>query len=83
MDEVWTMDYFNTRGRKVMRKSRKQVNREERIRLAKHNRKLRAIAKRKSENSRYSSKYTGRNPEIAISPAILTAAISTINKIVF
>ena len=51
MDEVWTMDYFNTRGRKVMRKSRKQVNREERIRLAKHNRKLRAIAKRKSENN--------------------------------
>ena len=45
------MDYFNTRGRKVMRKSRKQVNREERIRLAKHNRKLRAIAKRKSENN--------------------------------
>ena len=34
-----------------MRKSRKQVNREERIRLAKHNRKLRAIAKRKSENN--------------------------------
>ena len=51
MDEVWTMDYFNTRGRKVMRKSRKQVNREERIRLAKHNRKLRAIAKQKSENN--------------------------------
>ena len=45
------MDYFNTRVRKVMRKSRKQVNREERIRLAKHNRKLRAIAKRKSENN--------------------------------
>ena len=45
------MDYFNTRGRKVMRKSRKQGNREERIRLAKHNRKLRAIAKRKSENN--------------------------------
>ena len=45
------MDYFNTRGRKVMRKSRKQVNREERIRLANHNRKLRAIAKRKSENN--------------------------------
>ena len=51
MDEVWTMDYFNARRRKVMRKSRKQVNREERIRLAKHNRKLRAIAKRKSENN--------------------------------
>ena len=34
-----------------MRKSRKQVNRENRIRLAKHHRRLRAIAKRKSENN--------------------------------
>ena len=34
-----------------MRKSRKQVNRENRIRLAKHNRRMRAIAKRKSENN--------------------------------
>ena len=34
-----------------MRKSRKQVNRENRVRLAKHHRRLRAIAKRKSENN--------------------------------
>ncbi len=34
-----------------MRKSRKQVNRENRIRIAKHNRRLRAIIKRKSENN--------------------------------
>ena len=34
-----------------MRKYRKQVNRENRIRLAKHHRRLRTIAKRKSENN--------------------------------
>ena len=34
-----------------MRKSRKQVNRENRVRLAKHNHRLRAIAKKKSENN--------------------------------
>ena len=34
-----------------MRKSRKQVNRENRVRLAKHNRRMRTIAKRKSENN--------------------------------
>ena len=36
---------------KTMRKSRKQVNRENRIRLAKHHRRMRTIAKRKSENN--------------------------------
>ena len=35
----------------TMRKSRKQVNRENRVRLAKHNRRMKAIAKRKSENN--------------------------------
>ena len=34
-----------------MRKSRKQVNRENRVRLAKHNRRMKAIAKKKSENN--------------------------------
>ena len=34
-----------------MRKSRKQVNRENRVRLAKHHRRLRAIARKKSEKS--------------------------------
>mgnify|MGYP001035293003 CR=1 FL=1 len=34
-----------------MRKSRKQVNRENRVRLAKHDRRLRAIAKKKLEKS--------------------------------
>ena len=34
-----------------MRKSRKQVNREDRVRLAKHHRRLRAVAKKKSEKS--------------------------------
>ncbi len=34
-----------------MRKTRKQVNRENRVRLAKHNRKMKAIAKKKSENN--------------------------------
>ena len=34
-----------------MRKARKQVNRENRVRLAKHTRRMRAIAKRKSENN--------------------------------
>ena len=34
-----------------MRKSRKQVNREKRIRLEKHNRRMKTIAKRKSENN--------------------------------
>ena len=35
-----------------MRKTRKQVNRENRVRLAKHNRKMKAIAKKKSENKK-------------------------------
>ena len=34
-----------------MRKSRKQVTRENRVRLAKHDRRLRAIARKKSEKS--------------------------------
>ena len=39
-----------------MRKSRKQVNRENRVRLAKHHRRLRAIAKKKSEKSEEKAK---------------------------
>ena len=34
-----------------MRKSRKQVNRENQVRLALHDRRMRAIAKKKSEKS--------------------------------
>ena len=37
--------------RKMMRKSRKQVNRENQVRLALHDRRMRAIAKKKSEKS--------------------------------
>ena len=52
-----------------MRKSRKQVNRENRVRLAKHHRRLRAIAKRKSEKSENNSEKTEEKAKV-ISPTV-------------
>ena len=53
----------------TMRKSRKQVNRENRVRLAKHHRRLRAIAKRKSEKSENNSEKTEEKAKV-ISPTV-------------
>ena len=51
---------------KTMRKSRKQVNRENRVRLAKHNRRMRAIAKRKSENNSENSEEKAKVKSVSV-----------------